>query len=570
MEEFRRVTLYRIKDDAAGSFAKSANIHFDVFELPDGATLRVRYDNAVGKERSEGDIPWLRLLNSAAGEHKYEFNAQNRYPRATVGMSFDADDGPVTYVAAFGVGADAVIDRKKIVYDFGIKVAMNICDVEKLRRIQTTAHEAISRQTERQASAGTNLAVFGINTEVEFLRMLSGIVAPAYATAIESFRGKESISLKIPKASVPDMTALIALCRTLEERYRSDDYKHTELRVYDQLKIENDPVVREKLDAKLAAKIAAKDFDGIHLAPPDFVEGEDVQYAYERKDEDHDPPFFDDLRIEDLISIPRRRLAGLTAATLKGWNVYRVDETTGKTYRAWSAYRCIVAEVDFNGKTYVLSNGQWRQISEELKQKVDDYFANNAVVRNFSFLPDGVNIYDPARDQFREEVYNRKAAKNVPDTYLFDKSKVDIAGKKIYEICDLLRKNGAMIHVKRHSSGAASINHIFTQAKLYAHAFSSEAVTREGMRSWIDANDEPENVGKAADDFKAVIPQKDIDVNEKNHEIIFCILTDDPNMSLSDLPFMTRYELMLAHRYLTHDRKFVASVTFKQIELTKP
>lgn len=572
MEEFRRVTLYRIKDDDVGNFSKNEDVQFDRIELPAGAgEIQVKFEDARGKPRSDNDIPWLRILNSAAGERRYKFEAQNRYPRATIGITFRlADDKPVTYVAAFGLGADAIIDRKKIVYDFGIRVAMNICDIDKLRRVQTTAHEAVSRQTERQASTGTNLAVFGVNTEVEFLRMLSGMVSAAYTDKVESFRGKESISLKLPKASVPDISALVALCRSLEERYQSNDYKNTELRVYDQLKIENDPVVKDALDQKLCVQIAARDFSHIHLAPPDFIEGDDAQFTYQKKDEDDDPPLYDDLRIEDLVSVPRRRLKGLSANTLRNWNIYRVDEGTGNTYRAWNAYQCLVAEIELNGKTYVLSNGQWRQISQELKDKVDQYFQHNEVISDCVYLPHGISIYDPARDQFREEVYNRHVALNDPDIYLFDKSKVEIAGKKIYEICDLFRNDGSMIHVKRHSSGSASINHIFTQAKLYGHAFSAEVVTRQGMRDWIDNNQEAENVGKAKADFSALVPANDIDVNEKDHELIFCILSDAENMVLADLPFMTRYELMLAHRYLTHDRKFRASVTFKQVDLSKP
>jgi uncharacterized protein (TIGR04141 family) len=572
MEEFRRITLYRIKDEANGAFSRDDDVEFDRIELPgDVATVLVKYEDASGKARSDADIPWIRILNSAAGERRYRFEARNRFPRATVGINFTVSEGePVTYVAAFGLGADSIIDRRKLVYDFGIKVAMNICDIDKLRRVQTTAHEAVSRQTERQASTGTNLAVFGVNTETEFLRMLSGIVAPAYAGIVESFRGKESISLKLPKESIPDMPALVQLCRALEERYKSDDYKNTDLKVYDQLKVENDPVVKEALDTQLAAKVAAKDFTHVHLAPPDFVEGEDTQFAYEKKTEENAPQLFDDLRIEDLVSIPRRRLKGLTANTLRSWDVYRVDEATGATHRAWSAYRCMVAEIELHRKTYVLSNGQWRQVSEKLKEKVDKYFENNNLMSSYDFLPDNIKIYDADRDQFREEIYNRHVARNDPDTYLFDKSKVQIAGKKIYEICDLFRKDGSMVHVKRHSSGSASINHIFTQAKLYAHAFSAEAITRQGMRDWIDNNEEPENAGKANNDFKGIIRENDGDVDEKSHELIFCILTSAENMSLADLPFMTQYELMLAHRYLTHDRKFRSSVTFKQVDLTKP
>jgi uncharacterized protein (TIGR04141 family) len=571
MADFRRVTLFRIKDDANGSFAKKDDSDFSRIDLEDvGATISVRYETAFGKLRSDYEIPWLQILNSAAGERRFKFEAQNQFPRATVGITFQADGYSATYVAAFGLGADSIIDRRKLVYEFGIKVAMNICDVDKLRRVQTTAHEAVSRQTERQASVGTNLSVFGVNTEIEFLRMLSGIVSESYKDKIESFRGKESITLKLPKDSIPDMRSFVELCRILEERYKSDDYKSTDLRVYDLLKIENDPIVKDKLDALLAAKVEHRDFSHVHLAPPDFIDGDDPQFAYEKKTEDQNPTLYDDLRIDDLVKVPGRKRKGLSSSTLRSWDVYRVDETTGATYRAWSAYHCIVAEIDLENRTYVLSNGQWRQISEEIKEKVDKYFQDNLVQKDCDFLPDGISIYDPIRKQFREEIFNRHVAKTDPDIYLFDKSKVEIAGKKIYEICDLFRKDRTIIHVKRHSSGSASVNHVFTQAKLYAHAFSAEAVTRDGMRDWIDRNIEPENLGKDGSAFKNAIPKENYDVDERLYHQVFCILTEAENMTLSDLPFMTQYELMMAHRYLAQDRKFRASLAFKRVDLTKP
>ena len=114
MEEFRRVTLFRIKDDANGSFAKAGDIEFDRIDLADDdAVVFVKYESASGRQRSDSDIPWLRILNSAAGERRYKFEGRNKFPRATVGITFPAEGCSATYVAAFGLGADA--DRKSVV-----------------------------------------------------------------------------------------------------------------------------------------------------------------------------------------------------------------------------------------------------------------------------------------------------------------------------------------------------------------------------------------------------------------------------------------------------------------------
>lgn len=570
MSEIKRVTLYKIKSDLEFDDYLNGDLNtYDPFADADaGYSGYIRYVKAGGAEKTDEAIPWLRFLNSGFDVKRYTYVAHNFFPRAIMALRVSTDAGDnVHYVATFGQHGDAFLDRSRIVHDFGIKVGMNICDIDKLRRVQTSAHEAISRQTERQASIGASLRAFGINTEAEILRTLAGSVKDAYADLIESFKGKDSIQIKLPKDAQFGWSALADVCRRLEERYWAADYRDTEFRSYDNLRHESDPDIVDALDAALCAKIEALDFSKIHLAPPEFLEVDDPSFAYRKREEDDDEvPRFDDLRIDDVVAT-RRFIRNLTAGKLRTWPIYRYDEEQERTFSLWNAYQCIVAELEYLGKTYVLSNSLWREVSQELKDKVDGYFNARDLDVDAPYLPTGTNIFHAGRNQNREEVYNEAAARGSDDLFLLDQAKIEIAGRRLYEVCDLLHGDKHFVHVKRYASGSASISHLFTQAKMYSHAICSDEPTRVGIAEWVQNDDHDANATKDKARFAGLLPAKAADFNDTGYTVVFCILHDSDAFALGDLPFMARYELMLAHSYLTEDRRFKAGVCFRRVEL---
>lgn len=574
MGDLKRVTLYRIKPGFGfDDFLKGDLATYDHFEKPEHEyEAYVKFVNAGGGEKTDAGIPWLKFLNSEFEPARYTFSAFNRFPRAIMALKVRVGDEDIYFASTFGQHGDALLEKSCIVYDFGIKVGMNICDIDKLRRIQTTAHEAISKQTERQASVGTNLGVFGINTEAEFLRTISANVRAEFAGVVESFKGRDSISIKLPRDATLSWGDMVDICRRLEDRYTSDDYKTTEFKVYDILRHEHDPAVIEQLDELLCAKISSKNFDKIHLAPPEFVEIEDLSYCYRGMNEDGDEDdnvvaLYDDLVISDLVGQPRRRLKDLTSQTIRSWKIYRYDPDQEKTFPMWNAYQCLVAEIQHGSRTFVLSNGQWREVSEELKERVQRYFELNDLTMQLDYLPNDIRIYDEEKNQDREELYNSHVALNAPAAFLFDKAKVDIAGKRIYEICDIMHSDRHFVHVKRYTSGAASISHIFTQTKLYSEAFATDDATRASILAWIEGSELPANDGKDKNIFKAFIPENSRDVNEREFLIVFCVLHSSNEFNINDLPFMAQYELMLTHRYLTQNRKFNVGLVFRRVLL---
>lgn len=570
MSTIKRVTLYKIKSGMNFSdYLKGDLASYDLIVNNDEKfKVCIKYINAEGAKKSEEEVPWIRFLNSGFEEKRYVYNAKNYFPRAIMAVSFEVEGlGVQNFAATFGQHGDSLLDKNRIVHDFGIRVGMNICDTDRLRRVQTMVHESISRQTERQASIGANLRMFGVNTDSEFFRTISGYVQASYTDIVESFRGRDSISIKIPRDKAILWKDFIEICRRLNERYYSKAYQETDFKVYDILRHESDPEIVAQLDKVLCARLSDKDFGKIHLSPPDFIESEDLDFAYIPVRNGIVPPLYDDLRIEDLINVPRRRLKDLSLSTVKSWSIYIYDREQNIAFPKWNAYQCLVAEIELSGKIYVLSNEQWREVSPQLKEKVSEYFSQRKLDVDVPYLPNGTNIFDSKRNQNREEIYNRTVALADPNSFLFDKGKIKIAGQGLYEICDIFHANKHFVHVKRYTSGASSISHIFTQVKIYSHAFSTDADTRRSFVDWIESSGEPENNGKNRSAFKALIPENSSDVKEHEHTVVFCILHENDGFELNDLPFMSQYELMLTHRFLTEDRRYKVGVVFRKVEL---
>ena len=139
----KRVTLYKIKPGKGfEDFLRGNLAGYDHVEREGEFEGYIKYVNAGGSEKSDEQIPWLNFLNSGLPEKKYTFQAFNRFPRALMALrvTLPGDAASVYYAAAFGQHGDSYLDKEQIVYDFGIKVGMNICDIDKLRRIQTSAH----------------------------------------------------------------------------------------------------------------------------------------------------------------------------------------------------------------------------------------------------------------------------------------------------------------------------------------------------------------------------------------------------------------------------------------------
>lgn len=529
------------------------------------------YKITGGKNKTDADIPWLSFINTAKpGGSKFAFSGVNTSPSAIVVIEISLGESVNFYALTFGLGGDSFLDHDKIIPDFGIKVGMNICAENALKRIQTSMHEAISTQTERQISTQSSLSSFNMNSEKEFLRMLSGAATADYPN-ISSFSGKESISIKVNKEHPLHWGTLIPFLHSLGKVSNSDRYKSI-FSDYDKFPFENDRDVINDLDKILMENVKSGHHDNIHLAPPEFIDFDNVLFTYNADADADGIKLYEDLSLKDYLNTRRRALKDEASInSLKNAKISTYDATNESIRKnRWSVYKCIVAEVKKDHETYILSLGQWRRISSSLKEEVDN-FIDSISCSDPKYLPEGISIWNPVAKggkngtpytgENQEAVFNAYAANNLKDElFLFDKGKIEVAGQKKYEICDLLHKDRKFIQVKRFSAGSASISHLFVQVRFYTEAFLFDERCRKAMREYVKlklSDGDPSA-------FLDILPTDRKEIDAGKYTILICILSENGDLSVDGLPFMSQYELMHTVRYITN-MGMNCEVTFKKV-----
>lgn len=566
-----KLTVYKIKENINEfeEFIKEADgrgralpplVTIEIENPPPGVEVQAAFSFKQHQtQKNAEDIPWIRFINEGTENNPITFTSTNKFPCAIVALKITKEQSSKLYALTFGLGAETFIDTEKITRDFGLRVAMNICDTEKLKRIQTNIHEAVSTHSEKQISTGSNLTVFQINDEKEFLRSVTGAARQEF-NFIKSFTGKDSISLKLINDDPLSWETLIPKLETLGNAYDQDTYLQT-FQGYSKFHFETDKNTIDRLNNIVFEKIKNQELENIHLAPPEFIDFDNRYFTYRAEGGAH----HDDISMEDFLNSRRAFSERSSIEGLKSQKIYLWSSETGQKIMHWPVYKCLVAEVELDNNTYILSMSQWKKVSSDFKEEIEIYV--DQITSNQSpYLPGNVRIWDAQKQQNREEVYNQIAYEAEENLFLFDKAKVQIAGEKIYEVCDLLHSDKSLIHVKRLKSGAASISHLFLQGKFYSDAFVTDQKCRESMRNHITEN----HNNKAIQSFIEILPIDRNEIITNDYKVVFCILTDRNTPNINHLPFMAKYELMHSHKHINQALGFKCEYKLVTVLLGAP
>nr|WP_048669398.1 DUF6119 family protein [Vibrio crassostreae] len=569
------MTIFRAKD-SVNSF--SAIFDISTEPLPrfsyqsNGYEIEglIKYADVGGTSKTEADYPWMVMLNNLSEDINLEFSNTNKSPSAVLCLKITRDVQDILfYVLTFGMHTSRFINSDKLVNDFGIKVAMNICDHNNLRKVNTTTHSSISTLTDRQASKGSSLDIFDINDEKEFFRAISGSTYEHYPY-IKSFSGKSSITVNLKKGTSVTDEGVIDILLSLEEAYDLEEYKE-KFPSYGKLDYVSDDDEIGRLNTILFEQLKNNDFSNIHLSPSIILDDDISYFSYKDPDIYNSVIEFDDIAISDLVNQNHSFSKKSSIQTVIKWRIFYVN--TSGDVRSMKAYDCLNCELEENGITYILSSGTWRCVSSDFKSEVETYLSKIADKSDL-YLPDDVSIRCVVKEngkdkvKFKEDVYNSYVAKSNDDIYLFDKAKINIAGQRRYEICDLLHKDKQLIHVKVLKDGTSSLSHLFVQARFYTDAFVKDIETRKSMIDFINDNDNEENKSKDKTPFLSIITESRSKLQETTFSVLLCILTYNANKKIDDLPFMAKYELANTHKYLANERGIELSYAIRLVKKT--
>ncbi len=544
------------KIQAEGENFKIRNFNFEDAEI--------RFYCLHTKTMKTANPPWLDFVNEqiADAKDKLYFATASMRPSGLLLIKLQGH----IFVATFGASGRSLLDKQKLLSDFGIKTAMNMCGNKELRQTKSRTHSITTQQIDRQLSRPSDAFDFGMG-ETELLKYISAQLENDKKVTLQ---GKENLTIKIIGNDKLTWDRLIAYCETFLTEYQKDTYK-TLFPNYPNLQEVGEEKANE-LDAVIVENIQNNDFARMHLAIPEFIADDEFSFSYTNSPK-RENIIVSHLDTAHLQKFEVFKIAELNAEKLKSKTIFAYSHAEDKilSYRKWSLYSCIVAEIEDNDGYFVLSEGEWRKVDDDFFNSINDFIENVLEEEDISKEFQGIDISDVDKKQNREELFNNTYVAKNSNALLFDKAKLRIGqSRKDKEFCDILEINpeGPMkiIHVKKHG-GSSSVNHLFSQARFYCEFFLSDEVFLSEIRDYIEAS-----THQKKNDFLSYIKEDLADVSGKDYHVKLWVLYDNSNgntPSKSDLPLMAKYEIKLAYDRLRNVNKYgavnISMIPVKQV-----
>lgn len=434
--------------------------------------------------------------------------------------------GGRTFALTFGYGR-SFLNQAKIERRFGLKVVLNLIDEHQIRSLDTKKFDEMVVSTTTHTSRTTELPTFGVDVLRDILRAATG-VAPA-DSGYKSLSGADALVLGVDKP----ITDLPALLRELFNRYTARNYQNT-FGWVDQLDEVRDPALAARLDEQLVSQVKVSDTTTTHMAMPENLEWEDIEFFRMAPTRNH---AYEELDLDEYLAHPLTHAANLTIDRLKSRKVSVKFLSSADAVARWSVYQCLVSEQRVDDRLYALIEGRWFEVAETLVQQVDS--AVSAIPLASVSLPAGL----PGES---EADYNTRAAAHSPDLTLLDKELVapDGSNTKI-EFCDLLSTDGSIIHVKR-KSRSSTLSHLFAQGHVSAEALV-DGVLRDQVREAIQKSS---GASEDASGWLSVVPPAGSTLDREKVTITYAVIANSSATGIHWLPFFSRLTLMQTVRDL--------------------
>ena len=451
--------------------------------------------------------------------------------------------GARRFILTFGQSGRFLVNQDSIESRFGLITTLNSVAPESLRCIDKQSLDNLESQSRIQSSYGTSSDQFGIDVEQDMLKAVVG--SPQQSVLGSRMTGSDALSISV-KATLEDLGPILAICGTkFEEDLSAKGFEW----VNNIAAVKHDSALIETLDANLEQKLQQQKVDRIWLSIPEIIDWEQVKgFTFTGgKNVIHPditlPAFMTTVKPQDI-----------TLDLLQKRKVYCSDEDYHRVYNSWSIYRCLYAEIEKAGATFILNDGKWFRIEPDFVKKTN---------ADFETIPLS-SIALPDYKHSGEGAYNQDVAEKQAGTYALmdDTNRVfHGGGHGQVEVCDLFSKNKELIHIKRYGKSSV-LSHLFAQGFVSGQLIQLDADFRSKFKAKLP---------------KAFQPLIDVDSRPVEQEltIVFGIISDDDAQSLH-LPFFSRvnanniYRTLTGYGYTVQLKKIHVDKTFAVTQLCPP
>ncbi|MDO8213985.1 DUF6119 family protein [Conexibacter sp. CPCC 206217] len=501
----QKLTVSLLKDDCSRDDAFRDWDELEPFMVP---ALDPQQECLFIKARQPHPPRWTRYL---AGHVQGPLEGLFAASAAAV-LLFEAEGR--LFAVTFGQGRH-LLEQEAFEKDFGLKVVLNSVAPDQLKSVDAKTIDETPVHTRRDLSKDSSFSAFGLDPSRDLLRAVTG--RPRDTELAHRLAGSDALTIHTRE----ELTKLPELGARLLVAYGADDYKeHFEF--IDFLRPVRDKLQVERLQVLLVDALRGRDWTDVHLAAPetiDWQEFDGFRFSTQASDDSANDPSirtYIATRDEDvaLDVLKHDRLAALRASD-------------GEVMASWPIYRCIVFQTELDGFLYVLSDGDWFRVDLDYRTRLE---AEVRALPLFHGMPD-------AAPGSNEDAYNLEAARAMGAVCL-DKRFVYDGGPDKMEICDLLTRDGALIHVK-HRGSSATLSHLFSQGVNSAERL----LTDEDFRKKAATVIQRESNGNGPS-WPLHRPRPE------DYEIVFAVITRSTRRTPLTLPFFSVVSLRAAAKTL--------------------
>ncbi|MFG0761698.1 TIGR04141 family sporadically distributed protein [Aeromonas media] len=448
---------YLIKE---GVDAKNA---VDPKKVPKGITFIIAERECVLYLSESFNTPkWAELFNSIEGIEDFNFSTKSLkglliIPSEKRHLAF-----------TFGYGKSMLYSHM-IERGFGLRVALNIGDAEKIKSIDKSTLDRVSLKTKSQTSKSTNVNDFDFEFEFdqEILKSICASIENDNEMN-EVVSGSDAVSLytDVELASLPD------IADRLISAYKEQTYKEKYPWV-DFIQPISDPTLVGMLNENIMSSINDGLLENIWISPPEVIDYSDLSGFVYRSSKNHSPCFHNELNLNILIKEAHMRKP-ISVDSLKRRKIKRFNASEQEV-GSWSVYHCLNAEVLLGNETYILNDEYWYRVNSDFSESINSFFEGM----------DRADIDFPDFNGMNEAEYLITVADGENFALLDRKLIRPINTGNRIEFCDLFSQCNAFIHVKKYSSSSV-LSHLFAQASVAIDCLMNDPSVQPQVNKYLE------------------------------------------------------------------------------------
>ena len=424
-----------------------------------------------------------------------------------------------TFAITFGNIRHKLVDIS-YEYDFGLRVALNCLDRQKLKSTDILDPSGAKRQR-TQLPVDSDLRFFGFESDTNILKSLTGKVKDNYKEFFKHATGANNIRI----SSDVTYDRLPELCGTLLERYQDNAYRETFPGIQNISPI-RDPVIIELLNEKLIDGFKSK-HEALSLNIPEILNYQDglcVKFKGAGQSK-----VYDDVLLENYynyLESRRHSLNDIEIAKLKKSYLVLTNDDGEPKGESHNIYKCLIYDtvLDSENDSYHLCDGNWYRVDSGFISELSNFLNPKCGDTEF-----------PNFNHRNEAEFNSSVSES-PNYVCLDTTNIAPDGQTHVEPCDIfeLKDGKAVLHHIKRSTRSSMLSHAFNQGINSIHLIRDDESARRKLKlllaSKVDA--------AVASDFAE-------SVNNDEFEVVFGIITKKNSEQKSlNLPLFSRISLM--------------------------